>query len=984
MTATTTHRAGKNAGKVRELLKRLESLPAPPAVAARVLEWVTQADPNIADICQIIASDPSLSLKVLKLANVRVHGLQRGDMKIERAASMLGTATLRQVLLGIIIRDTLFLEHKRDDPQLARIWLHSLACATATQLLAGKLAPKLAEPAFSCGLAHDCGKLALLCALPEAYEALLERAPLSGQPLHALEAEALGMDHAEAGKWLAQSWGLPGLFVDSAWLHHQPEAVLEDLDEHGGMLTLLALGDILAHEVLAEPLDASTMARRKHLLDRVNLSFHQVEQLKERVAVGLAERREFFSLGGEDAVATFCVALQRAGGLLARMNQELEARRAADAQVNSLLAAVAGAGQVLARARETEDMFAAVRSALDGDFGIAQGCVYILDALEAGEGDDGRLCGLAWGDGAEEGFSWALDAVPANAVGANAVGANAVQVNADPANAVPANAVGAVAARSPAKGSAGKAVGASGVDTPGVDTSGDRPSEASAAASPLLPFLPLLRIRAEHIRAERIADTNGQRFSDSVGAFAQRFARSFRIVPLVLDHAVLGELILVETACPPASGQASESASDSVVQAQTRCLEQLCGLLAAALERRRAAASLEARSERLGAAMRKMQQINQKLIQAERLAAVGQLAAGAAHEINNPLAIIYARLQILGLKETNEAQRAAFRQMEEQIGRISAILTQLMDFARPTQPQFAPVDLNALLTGCLSMMSGNFEKRGAKVICGMQADLPPVWADAKLLEQVFVNLFINAEHAMEGGAGALGVRTAWRGGQGHVRVDVEDTGCGIAPEHLESIFDPFFTTKEGKGTGLGLSTSYSIIKSHQGDIRVTSTLGKGTLFRLSLPVAPASVPAGDLRPRKGGAAKRSGGDILVVDDEVRIQELLVEALEMHGYTAAACGDGEAALQLLKKRRFNLMLLDIRMPSRSGLWLLAEIRRAAIAMPVIVITGLATSEERNQALELGAVRCFQKPFKVDELLDAVDAALRTASRTALRQ
>jgi len=102
---------------------------------------------------------------------------------------------------------------------------------------------------------------------------------------------------------------------------------------------------------------------------------------------------------------------------------------------------------------------------------------------------------------------------------------------------------------------------------------------------------------------------------------------------------------------------------------------------------------------------------------------------------------------------------------------------------------------------------------------------------------------------------------------------------------------------------------------------------------------------------------------------------LTEALEMHGYKVAACGNGEEAKELLKKRTFNLMLLDIRMPVRSGLWLLSEIRRAALKMPVIVLTGLATPEERDQALELGAIRCFQKPFKVDELLEAVDATLK---------
>jgi signal transduction histidine kinase/HD-like signal output (HDOD) protein len=897
MKSRTATQATENGDKVRELLKRLESLPAPPAVAARVLEWITQADPNVAELCQIVSSDPALSLKVLKLANARVHGLQRSDMKIERAAAMLGNATLKQVLLGIIIRDTLIRERKHDDPYLVRIWLHSLACALATQLLAEKLAPKLAETAFACGLVHDCGKLALLCAMPQEYESLLDGAPLSGRPLHILEAEAFGMDHAEAGKWLTQSWGLPKLFVDSAWLHHQPEAVLADLDEHGGMLTLLALGDILACEVLAEPLDADAVARRTRLLDTVDLSFHQVEKLKERVAGRLAERRELFSLGEEDAVATFCVALQRAGTLLTHLNMELEARRAQDARANNLLEAVAEAGQALARARDAADIFTLARAALRRSFGIATGCIYALDA------EARQVRGMAWDAEGEARFAWPC----------------------------------------------------------GADGAPQPPDDIPALAQP---FAILVQRYQERIPAP----------SDPLFAgFAPAFARPYRALPLFIDRAFLGELLLAA----PVSGGPGDGieAAREASPAESRGLEQLCGLLSAALERRAASASLEARSERLGAAMRKMQQINQKLIQAERLAAVGQLAAGAAHEINNPLAIIYARLQILGLKETNESQRAAFRQMEEQIGRISTILTQLMDFARPTQPQFATVDLNALLSGSLSMMSGNFEKRGVKVVGELQDGLPQVWADAKLLEQVFVNLFINAEHAIENGGGALRVRTTWKSGQSHVWVDVEDTGCGIAPEHIESIFDPFFTTKEGKGTGLGLSTSYSIIKSHQGDIRVTSTLGKGTLFRISLPVAPARPDSTARLPHKGAGPKRSGGDILVVDDEVRIQELLAEALEMHGYKVAACGNGETALELLKKRAFNLMLLDIRMPVRSGLWLLSEIRRAALKMPVIVITGLATPEEREQALELGAIRCFQKPFKVDELLEAVDATFR---------
>ncbi len=888
--------------RTRETLARLESLPAPPAVAARVLDWVTQSDPSLADLCLIVSSDPSLSLKIMKLASAKMHGLQVQNLKIERAASMLGVVTLKQALLGIVIRDTLIKGRRHDDPHLVQLWLHCLASALATQLLAEKLAPKLAEQAFSCGMAHDCGKLALLSALGERYERLLDSAALSGKPLHVLEGEEFGLDHAEAGKWITQSWALPKVFVDVAWLHHQPEEVLSDMDEHGGLLHLVALGNILAHEVLAEPLDGPALARRRFLLERMDLSFHQVEKLKEAVGQRLAERRELFSLDEEDAVATFCVALQRAGRLLSRLNAELEAGRGDAEQASRLLGAVAGAARGLGRAAGAREAFALAADVLSGDFAIPSGCVLALDA------QDTMLRGLAWSGAERADFAFPY------------------------------------------------AEGAEGAE--GDSAQGNAPGRLDMP--PAEELHPVLRPLAKAIAAhpERLPDS-----SETAPAFAPSWSRPWRIHPLALDRALLGEVIL---------GPRREGELPNPAEAQG--LEQLCGMLAAALERQDAATRLEARTERLGAAMRKMQQLNQKLIQTERLAAVGQLAAGAAHEINNPLAIIYARLQILGLKEPNENLRTAFRQMEEQIGRISSILTQLMDFARPTQPQFSAVDVGALLQNSLSMMSGSFEKRGIAVQAELRPGLPPVWADAKLLEQVFVNLLLNAEQAMEGAPGTLRVRTAWTEGQRHATVEVEDSGAGIAPEHIASIFDPFFTTKEGKGTGLGLSTSYSIVKSHQGDLRVSSAPDKGACFRVLLPLAPEASARPGAKPAKG-AHRRAGGDILVVDDESHIQDLLREALEMHGYTVATCGSGEEALALLRKRAFHLALLDIRMPERSGLWLLSELRRAAVKMPVLVITGLATPEEREQALHLGAVRCIQKPFKVDELLEAVDATLR---------
>jgi signal transduction histidine kinase len=233
--------------------------------------------------------------------------------------------------------------------------------------------------------------------------------------------------------------------------------------------------------------------------------------------------------------------------------------------------------------------------------------------------------------------------------------------------------------------------------------------------------------------------------------------------------------------------------------------------------------------------------MNVKLLQAERLAAVGQLAAGAAHEINNPLSIIYARAQLLEQKEDDPGRKKSLRQMLDQMERITAILTSLMDFARPARPAFAATDLAAVVERSLDLVAGGLERQGIELDLEVAPDLPLIRGDARQLEQVFLNLLINSEHAMEESGGRLAVRLSRADAQGFAQVVLADTGCGIAPENLPRIFDPFFTTKEeGRGTGLGLSTSYGIIQGHSGEIRVASEPDRGTEVTILLPLAPAA------------------------------------------------------------------------------------------------------------------------------------------------
>jgi signal transduction histidine kinase/HD-like signal output (HDOD) protein/CheY-like chemotaxis protein len=437
------------------------------------------------------------------------------------------------------------------------------------------------------------------------------------------------------------------------------------------------------------------------------------------------------------------------------------------------------------------------------------------------------------------------------------------------------------------------------------------------------------------------------------------------IVSLTESEDVLGELLYV-----PDGGRLQEEERSAV--------QLLAQLVTQEFRRLDLVTRCEIRSERLYEVMRSMQDLNDKLLKTQRLAAVGQLAAGAAHEINNPLAIISARAQLLAMRASDEAMKKGLRQMVDQIDRISAILGSLMDFARPASPSMQQITPREVMDRVLGLVEGGLSSQAITIERYYDPAVPEIKADSRQMEQVLLNLVLNAQHAMENGGGVIGVEISYAPASDTVTFTVSDTGVGIPPENIEKIFDPFFTTKgEGKGTGLGLSTAYGIIEAHKGRIEVESVPRKGTVFHVILPrdltelARSPGVPTENRTPRQA---------VLVVDDEHHIREILREALESKGYAVEVAEDGDKALQLLREYRYRLMILDIRMPSRDGLALLREAGSfAQPAMPVVVLTGLASEQEMQEARKLGVVACLRKPFQVEELLAAVSSLLDTGIR-----
>jgi PAS domain S-box-containing protein len=228
--------------------------------------------------------------------------------------------------------------------------------------------------------------------------------------------------------------------------------------------------------------------------------------------------------------------------------------------------------------------------------------------------------------------------------------------------------------------------------------------------------------------------------------------------------------------------------------------------------------------------------LEDQLMQTEKLTSLGLLAAGVAHEVNTPLAVISNYIQMLAKQfPTDDPRNVLIEKIVKQTFRASEIVNNLLNFSRVGSAQFAEVNLNHVLEETLSLVTHPFKTAHVEVVRQLQDDLPPVLGSTNRLQQVFLNLFMNARDAMPSG-GVLEVRTICNNGS--VEVEVADSGVGIPSDHLKRIFDPFFTTKtSGRGTGLGLSVSYGIIKEHAGKIDVRSTPGRGTAFRLEFPVA---------------------------------------------------------------------------------------------------------------------------------------------------
>jgi signal transduction histidine kinase len=392
--------------------------------------------------------------------------------------------------------------------------------------------------------------------------------------------------------------------------------------------------------------------------------------------------------------------------------------------------------------------------------------------------------------------------------------------------------------------------------------------------------------------------------------------------------------------------------------------------------------------------------MRERLVISERMASAGMLAAGVAHEINNPLAIAVVNTDLIAdavarlrtatgtggsravsgssgfLSEIQEPLVDA----REALERIRDIVRDVKLFSRPDDQTTSPVDVRRVIESSIRMAWNEIRHR-ARLVKDF-GEVPLVQANESRLGQVLLNLLVNAAHAMpEGHVDLHEIRVATKtGAGGRVLIDVADTGCGIPPENLTRIFDPFFTTKPvGVGTGLGLAICHGIVTELGGRLEVESEVGRGSVFRIELPAAPAKSGVMKVAEAKAPATMRR---ILIVDDEVALARALRRRLSQHHEVTTLASGSEALACVARGERFDAILLDVMMPDITGMEVYERLVRLVPeqAERVVFVTGGAFTASAREFLDRVPNPRVEKPIDMIALLALIEE-LTTGARKA---
>jgi two-component system, cell cycle sensor histidine kinase and response regulator CckA len=371
-------------------------------------------------------------------------------------------------------------------------------------------------------------------------------------------------------------------------------------------------------------------------------------------------------------------------------------------------------------------------------------------------------------------------------------------------------------------------------------------------------------------------------------------------------------------------------------------------------------------------------QLRRQLVHLEKMAAIGRLVSGVAHELNNPLAGILGYAQLVSRGELDPSTRRMVEVILNQAERAGKIVQNFLSLAAKTEPKRIAFDLNDTIRNVIQLREYQESVDNIVITADLSEDLPYAWGDPHQMEQVFLNLVVNAEDAIaeiQRRPGAIQIKTFVDGGR--IQVTVADNGGGIHARDMARIFDPFFTTKDKqRGTGLGLSICAEIVKDHGGELYAWSTYGSGSTFTLELPIRHEIEPEAVQPVRSSEGQCLRGKQILVIDDEVHITELIFDVLARQGARIDLANSGVEALEQIKKKNYDVIVCDQRMPGVSGqrLYRLVESLNADMRNRFLFVTGDVVNAQTKRFFAQAGVQYIRKPFRIQELVEAIEGLL----------
>jgi DNA-binding response OmpR family regulator len=417
----------------------------------------------------------------------------------------------------------------------------------------------------------------------------------------------------------------------------------------------------------------------------------------------------------------------------------------------------------------------------------------------------------------------------------------------------------------------------------------------------------------------------------------------------------------------------------------------LLRIRAAEIARAETLDALEQQHGKLKAAYEQLSSTQAQLVQASKLAALGELVAGVAHELNNPLAIILGNAELLPTMEDEEDRRSV-RQIIDAAQRGRRVLQSLVTFSRNGRVEADWHNPRDLVERVLDLKRSVFQTGEIALEVSYGPDLPMLWGDGPQIQQVLLSLLINAEQALSGRdrpriviqvascnapverpavLPALEPPAGVLAGDHVVVFDIADNGPGIAPTVRDRLFDPYVTTRPvGQGAGMGLAIAYAIVQQHGGSLQVASAPERGATFRMALPVdRKTDRPA----PPAPATPANVAGRVLVLDDEPAIVELVTRLLARSGYSVAGSQRARAALEELRRQPYDTVLCDIRMPDMDGIAFHRQLQAAQLnpAPRLIIMTGDTNNARTEDFLQRHNLPVLRKPFTRQELLAAMN-------------